>query len=73
MDCNPPSKSANKFRSFKRLRIVGDRLSIFIFLQNYMWLQKGVGFMQIAYLVENYLNQNISINLDFSSNYHQNV
>ena len=56
MDCNPPSKSANKFRSFKRLRTVGDRLSIFIFLQNYMWLQKGVGFMQIAYLVENYLN-----------------
>ena len=73
MDCNPPSKSANKFRSFKRLRIVGDRLSIFIFLQNYIWLQKGVGFMQITYLVENYLNQNISINLDFSSNYHQNV
>jgi hypothetical protein len=30
--CNPPSKSANKCLSFRRLRIVGDLLSIFIFL-----------------------------------------
>lgn len=53
---NPPSESANKYRSFIRLRIAGRSLIDLDLSTKFNVFAKGVGIRHIAYLVENYLN-----------------